>query len=133
MLHYEEVGIETLTKRKIDARSSCADFNHALLELHLISNYPGSYAKDHNYRDYGFSFISSDHEAEAFLKTLDKDNDDLDTVPIFKWGCTKAKSIRHGMLKRWNFCSSLEQFKALASSARRTECCCHDTGSFRPR
>lgn len=124
--------VSQLNAQGVDARVSSKAFEKVLIGLGLLPDYPGSYAKDHHYENFGFTFIQSEQDIEDFLRELDLANERMDTSPTFKWGCTKAKVIRRGLAKPWGWLSIVEQFKAHASHARRVHCSCHEVGSFKP-
>jgi len=119
-----------MKSQPIDARSPCNDFNQHMRSQGVIRNYPESYAKDHNYKHHGFDFIQTEEDIEGFL-------DELDAAPTWHsmgdGKCTKAWRIRKALSKPDDFnWGKLKRFKMYASFARRTDCGCHETGSFNP-
>jgi hypothetical protein len=116
--------------QSIDARSSCNDFNQHMRDHGVIRNHPESYAKDHNYQHHGFDFAQTEEDIEQFLN-------ELEAAPtwhsIGNGSCTKAWRIRNSLNKADDFnWGKIKRFKMYASSARRTDCGCHETGSFKP-
>jgi hypothetical protein len=119
-----------MTVIDIDARSPNRTFDKFLIDSNLIANFHTNYARDHDYRHYGFDFISSELDAESFLSELDKQ---AELKAPFSTTCQKAESIRRSLKRPDSLkLGAVNFFKFHASSARRICCSCHETGSFFP-
>lgn len=114
---------------KADARSGIQAFTAALRDsgVHL-RGIDGGYPRDKDFESYGFSFLETEEQALAFIEDLRES------------GCTKGHSAKmrydnhteSGALVRMGM-SRLDIAIMALSSARRTCCGCHETGSFAPR
>lgn len=110
------------TETPPDARSTVRAF-----EDHLRKRFVLTYAKDMHFQHFGFDFVKSQSDIDQFLQ-------ELDDAPRCRMsnGCTKAWLIRN-YLERHPADSTEEMvknFKCVAARARRTNCGCHDTGSY---
>lgn len=72
--------------------------------------------------------VKTMEDVEAFLAKLDKDNEEQ-TKPPFRWGCTKAKQIRSWLNKPF-WTENMGRVMSAIAPARRVCCSCHETGSF---
>jgi hypothetical protein len=110
-----------------DARSTVADFEAYLKSKRILSPYDFAYAKDMHFNYYGFDFIQSVADVDNFLQ-------ELESAPrsAMSGQCSKLWVIKN-YLERYPSNSPehyVEQFKTIAATARRTNCGCHDTGSY---
>lgn len=113
----------------MDAKMPLSEFTAALQAQGHLSTYPGAYAKDNHFQQYGFSDIHSDADVNAFLETLD-------ASPGFQGEvspCKKASAIRASLdtPDEYNW-GRVKRFKLFAAARRRVHCSCHETGSFSP-
>ena len=123
------LGLRDVPWMKADARSGVQAFTAALKEGGVrLRGIDGGYARDTDFENYGFSFLETEEQALAYIEDLRES------------GCTKGHSakvrydsfIESGVLLRMGK-SRLEIAVIALSSARRTCCGCHETGSFMPR
>ncbi len=116
----------TITQGQPDARSTEAEFRSELISLGALSSYRGSYATDFEYERYGFRFLKTEADIDAFMEDLDRAATTLNT------SCAKAHVLRSSMKAEWPTTSTIDKFKALAARSRRTHCACHQRACFAP-
>lgn len=111
-----------VTETPPDARSTVRAF-----EDHLRKRFVFPYAIDMHFQHFGFDFVKSQSDIDQFLQ-------ELEAAPRCRSskGCNKAWIIRE-YLERHPADSTedlIKKFKCVAARARRTNCGCHDTGSY---
>jgi hypothetical protein len=105
-----------------DARSPVKEF-----EDHLRTKYVLSYARDMHFQRFGFEFIKTKADVDAFLLVLDKA-----TRSQMSLGCIKSELIKAYLERRKPESEEdyIKDFKFIAARRRRTCCACHETGSY---
>lgn len=123
--------VELFEKPKGNSDMSVAEADKCLRTAGYLRG-DWDYLKDHHFAQFIYLDINSLEDVEALLVRLDKDNEDHTNAGPFRWGCSKATSIR-SWLKNEFWRESVDHLRSALATNRRIMCSCHESGSFRRR
>jgi hypothetical protein len=96
--------------------------------------YSHEYVKDLHFQRYVLQpQLSTVAEVEAFLQKLDDDRKARKFSASFDWCCSKVSSARQSLAYVTSQGNDLDWALRSLARARRTNCSCHETGSFHPQ
>jgi hypothetical protein len=111
--------------------------NMSVGEAHrLVTNALGwiRTVKDEHFVKYVYNDINTLQDVLNLLTRLDADHEDHTEPGVFRWGCTKAKGIRHFVENSIDvILTNTERLRLAIAINRRLVCSCHETGSYKPR